>query len=207
MTEEIFRYFPLLSDTQKEKLSMLNQIYIRWNNMINVISRKDMDNFLIRHVLHSMSIAKVISFLPGTRIIDVGTGGGFPGIPLAIIFPDSKFTLLDSTGKKIKVVFSVAEELELKNVLPLCKRIEAEEKKYHFVVSRAVTDFPGFVKMTSKNIEKGGYNSLGNGILYLRGGELSYEKELYGNRFKVWNIDDFFGDPFFKTKKVVYLQA
>jgi 16S rRNA (guanine527-N7)-methyltransferase len=207
VTEEIFRYFPLLSDIQKEKLSMLNQIYTRWNNMINVISRKDMDNFLIRHVLHSMSIAKVISFLPGTRIIDVGTGGGFPGIPLAIIFPDSKFTLLDSTGKKIKVVSSVVEELELNNVLPLCKRIETEINRYHFVVSRAVTEFPGFVKMTSKNIERGGYNSLENGIIYLRGGELSYEIELYGNRLKVWNIDDFFDDPFFKTKKVVYLRV
>ncbi len=207
MTEVIFRYFSQLSEIQKDKLSKLKPVYEKWNNMINVISRKDMDNFLIRHVLHSLSIAKVINFVPGTRILDVGTGGGFPGIPLAIIFPDSEFFLLDSVGKKIKVVSSVAEELELKNVLPLCKRVEDEKNRYHFIISRAVTDFRSFVNMTSKNIDKTGHNSLGNGILYLRGGDLSAEQKQYGARMKVWNVEEFFDDLFFDTKKIVYLQV
>ena len=205
MSDNIFRYFPLLSDFQKEKLSRLKHIYDRWNSMINVISRKDMDNFLVHHVLHSMALGKVITFLPGTRILDVGTGGGFPGIPLAILFPDSEFTLLDSIEKKIKVVASVAEELELKNVIPLRTRVEDEKGKYHFIISRAVTEFPRFVTITSKNIDNSGTNSLRNGILYLKGGDLSDELAQFQNRVKVWNINDFFDEPFFETKKIIYL--
>ncbi|MGA2407420.1 MAG: 16S rRNA (guanine(527)-N(7))-methyltransferase RsmG [Bacteroidales bacterium] len=205
MSERIFKYFPLLSDIQKEKLSNLNLIYERWNSLINVISRKDMDNFFIHHVLHSLSIAKIITFLPGTRIIDVGTGGGFPGIPLAILFPDSEFTLLDSIEKKIKVVTAISDELGLKNVIPLRKRFEEEKGNYHFVISRAVTGFPEFVSLTAKNICKSGTNSLGNGILYLKGGDLTIELARFKNRVKVWRIKDFFDEPFFETKMIVYL--
>jgi 16S rRNA (guanine527-N7)-methyltransferase len=205
VSENPFGYFPLLSANQKDKLSQLKQIYDRWNSMINVISRKDMDNFQVHHVLHSLAIGKIISFLPGTRILDVGTGGGFPGIPLAILFPECEFTLLDSIEKKIKVVSAVAEELELDNVIPVRKRAEDEKTKYHFVVSRAVTEFQGFVKLTEKNIEKTGKNSLRNGIIYLKGGELAEELAPFKSRVTIWNISDFFMEPFFETKKIVYL--
>jgi 16S rRNA (guanine527-N7)-methyltransferase len=205
VSDSILRYFPLLSEDQQAKLSILKVIYDRWNSMINVISRKDMDNFFIHHVLHSLSIAKVINFLPGTRILDVGTGGGFPGIPLAIIFPDSEFTLLDSIEKKIKVVKAVSDELGLKNVNPERKRIEEEFGKFHFVISRAVTRFPEFVNLTAKNICRSGNNSLDNGILYLKGGDLSDELALFKNKLKVWDIKNFFNESFFDTKVIVYL--
>jgi 16S rRNA (guanine527-N7)-methyltransferase len=205
VAETIFRYFPSLSGAQIEQLSGLQQIYQRWNRMINVISRRDMDNFMVHHVLHSMAIAKIINFVPQTRILDVGTGGGFPGIPLAIMFPATEFTLLDSIEKKIKVVTAVAGELELKNVIPLRKRVEEENGKYHYIISRAVTEFPSFVKMTQKNIDKSEINSLRNGILYLKGGNLAAESARYNERLTVWNIKDFFSEPFFETKKIIHL--
>jgi 16S rRNA (guanine527-N7)-methyltransferase len=205
MSDIIFSYFPYLSDLQKNRLSQLKNIYDRWNSLINVISRKDMDNFIVHHVLHSLAIGKFITFLPSTRILDVGTGGGFPGIPLAILFPDSEFTLLDSIEKKIKVVSAVAGELDLKNVIPIRNRIENEKNKYHFVISRAVTDFCRFVKMTSKNIDKSGTNNPRNGILYLKGGDLSQELSQLGNRLTAVSINSFFDEPYFDTKKILYM--
>jgi len=203
--EQILKYFPSLSDLQKERLSRLKEIYFRWNAMINLISRKDMENFMTHHVLHSMAIAKIITFSSGTRILDVGTGGGFPGIPLAIMFPDAEFTLLDSIDKKIKVVNAVTEELKLENVLPLRKRAEDEKGRFDFVISRAVTAFPEFVNLTTKNITIGGTNSLRNGIIYLKGGDFEEELVPYKKRADVWDIKDFFSEPFFETKKIIYL--
>ena len=205
MPDVIFKYFRYLDQSKKEMLVRLKTIYDDWNSRINVISRKDMDDFYLHHVLHSLSIAKVISFVPGTRILDVGTGGGFPGIPLAILFPDSEFSLLDSIEKKIKVVRAVAAELKLVNVLPLRKRAEEETGKYDFVVSRAVTEFPAFVKLTSKNISKKSNNSIRNGILYLKGGDLDSELGNMKDKVKIWNISEFFSESFFETKKIVYM--
>jgi 16S rRNA (guanine527-N7)-methyltransferase len=205
VSESILNYFSSLSSIQAEQLTELEQIYTRWNSMINLISRSDMDNFMVHHVLHSLAIAKVICFTPGTRILDVGTGGGFPGIPLSILFPDSEFTLLDSIEKKIKVVASVADELELKNVIPLRKRAEDEDGKYHFIISRAVTEFSGFVRMTLKNIDKNEINILRNGILYLKGGDLSAEMARFKEKLIVWDIKDFFNEQYFETKKILYL--
>ena len=205
MQEIIFRYFPSLSSDQKEKISLLGELYGKWNNMINVISRKDMDNFYIHHVLHSMAIAKLISFNKGTKIIDIGTGGGFPGIPLAIIFPDAEFNLLDSIEKKIKVVRAVADDLDLRNVVAIRKRAEEETGKYDFIVSRAVTDFRRFVDLTRKNISETDHNNLKNGILYLKGGDLENELGLLVRKAEIVNIIDFFTEPFFETKKIIYL--
>jgi 16S rRNA (guanine527-N7)-methyltransferase len=204
--EEILKYFPKLSDHQKEQFSFLKTIYSDWNSKINVISRKDIENFYLHHVLHSLSISKLITFLPGTQIIDVGTGGGFPGIPLSILFPLAEFSLLDSIEKKIKVVREVSEELGLKNVIPLRMRIEDHKGKYDFVISRAVTAFPEFVKMTQKNIKAGGKNKTGNGIICLKGGDLTNEIKGFGNRASVIEISDFLSEPFFETKRIVYLQ-
>lgn len=190
---------------QKEKLTALKGLYEEWNSKINVISRKDMDNFCIHHLLHSLAIAKAIRFTDGTAILDVGTGGGFPGIPLAILFPASDFTLLDSITKKIKVVTAISAELDLKNVRPVVARVEEHRGKYDFIVSRAVTAFPEFIRLTSGRIKQNGNNSLRNGILYLKGGELSEELSDYKKNIKVWEIGAFFSEPFFETKRIVYL--
>jgi 16S rRNA (guanine527-N7)-methyltransferase len=207
MQELIKKYFPSLGDDQLEKLSKLKEIYDRWNSIINVISRKDMDNFFVHHVLHSLAIAKVFRFPDGSSVLDVGTGGGFPGIPLAIVFPNVQFTLLDSIAKKIRVVSEVTIETGLKNVIPLRKRAEEETAMYNFVISRAVTGFDEFVKLTSRNIKKGKTGSLSNGIICLKGGDLASELKSYSSRLQIWNISEFYSEPFFETKKIIYLPA
>jgi 16S rRNA (guanine527-N7)-methyltransferase len=205
MIEVIEKYFPGLSLQQKKKLTAMKPLYEEWNSKINLISRKDMDNFCIHHLLHSLAIEKVIHFKDGTSILDVGTGGGFPGIPLAILFPTCEFTLLDSITKKIKVVSAIASELDLKNVRPVISRVEEHRGKYDFIVSRAVTVFPEFIRLTSGKIKQNGINSISNGILYLKGGELSEELSDYKKSIKVWEIGEFFSEPFFETKRIVYL--
>jgi 16S rRNA (guanine527-N7)-methyltransferase len=201
----ILKYFPQLSDIQKERLTRLNNLYIEWNSKINVISRKDIDNFYIHHVLHSLAIAKKFIFSDGTTIIDVGTGGGFPGIPLAVIFPNSRFTLLDSIGKKLKVVEGICNELGLENITIIRSRIEDHYNKYDFVVCRAVTNFSDFVKWTSKNIAPFSKSEIKNGIIYLKGGLLDEELAGFENRVTLFNVSEFFSEPFFETKRIVYL--
>jgi 16S rRNA (guanine527-N7)-methyltransferase len=205
VTNIILRYFPDISDSQVNRFSGLKEIYQTWNSRINVISRKDFDNFYIHHVLHSLAIAKFIHFANGTRILDAGTGGGFPGVPLAIMFPEAEFFLLDSIEKKIRVVSSVADELDLTNVTAIRKRIEEEKGRYDFIVSRAVTAFPEFVKLTQKNIDPGNKNKIRNGIIYLKGGDFSAEIGAYMKKIVIRNITDFFSEPYFETKKIVYL--
>ena len=202
---EFEKYFPNITKEQSAALLRLREIYVHWNSMINVISRKDMDNFYTHHVLHSLAIAKLVDFVPGTTVLDVGTGGGFPGIPLAILFPESQFTLLDSIEKKIKVVAAVKDELKLANVTPLRKRIEEEKNRYHFVISRAVTKFPEFVKLTRKNIHTGSINKITNGVIYLKGGDMTDELSPFASKVKTYDINAFFKDEFFETKKIVYL--
>lgn len=204
--ETIKKYFPKLTADQISKLEQLEPIYNEWNQQINVISRKDIDQFYERHVLHSLAIAKVIRFTSGTSILDVGTGGGFPGIPLAILFPECNFHLVDSIGKKIKVVEAVVEELGLKNVRFSHQRAEQLKDKYDFIVSRAVTKMPTFISYVRKRISKNHNNALPNGILYLKGGNLTKEMKPIQNFHESHDISDFFEEEFFETKKVVYVQ-
>lgn len=199
----ILKYFPDLSETQKSQFQQLETLYKDWNEKINVISRKDIDAFYERHVLHSLGIAKIMSFSPGTKVLDIGTGGGFPGIPLAIIFPETEFTLVDSIGKKITVVKGVAESLDLKNVQAYHERAEKIKDKFHFVVSRAVTQMPVFLRWLKGKFEKEQFNEKHNGVLYLKGGDLA--EELAGIKCELFSLKNHFEEEFFDTKKVVYL--
>lgn len=200
--EIIEKYFPSLSPTQLEQFSKLYKLYKEWNLRINVISRKDIDFLYIRHVLHSLSIAKYIQFLPGTKILDVGTGGGFPGIPLAIMFPDVNFTLVDSIGKKILVVKAIANSLELGNVDARHVRAEQINEKFDFIISRAVTNLPQFIGWVRNKISKSSQHPISNGILALKGGELEEELNI-PQKVSVQSISEYFEEPFFKTKKIV----
>ncbi len=206
--EIIFSYFPNLSELQKKQFSQLKELYTEWNGKINVISRKDIDSLYVHHVLHSLGIAKVISFKPGTKIMDVGTGGGFPGIPLAIMFPECKFHLVDSIGKKITVVREISTALGLTNVNAQQIRAEELRTKYDFVVSRAVTELSTFVKwVENKFAPQTIFNELNNGILYLKGGDLTEELQPFKKDITVYELKDFFKEEFFETKKVVYLEV
>lgn len=203
--EIILKYFSGLPDNQFEAIRQLKSLYAGWNSKINVISRKDIDALYERHVLHSLAIAKFIRFTPGTKVLDVGTGGGFPGIPLAILFPEVKFHLVDSIGKKIKVVNSVAGTLGLHNVIAEQVRAEQLKAKYDFVVSRAVTQLPEFVSWIQKNISTRQQNAVPNGILYLKGGNLENEIRSFRKRASVQELSEWFEEEFFETKKLVYL--
>lgn len=203
--EIIQKYFPDLSEKQIELFGQLQPLYADWNAKINVISRKDFSEFYERHVLHSLGIAKFIRFTKNTRILDVGTGGGFPGIPLAIMFPDVQFHLVDSIGKKIKVVKNVAEALQLQNLTAEQIRAEQLKDKYDFVVSRAVTRLPEFVQWINFNVSRQQRNALPNGILYLKGGDLKDELKPFGRKVFVQELSAYFSEQFFETKKVVHL--
>jgi 16S rRNA (guanine527-N7)-methyltransferase len=186
---------------------MLHALYSEWNSKINVISRKDIDQLYERHILHSLGIARVMQFRPGTKVLDVGTGGGFPGIPLAIMFPESSFTLVDSIGKKIRVVNEVAAGAGIQNVKGMHARAEEVREKFHFVVSRAVTAFPDFHKWVKDKFLTDQFNALPNGILYLKGGDLTAELGRFAQKAKIFELSEFFSEPFFETKKVVYYPA
>ncbi|SDX34700.1 16S rRNA (guanine(527)-N(7))-methyltransferase RsmG [Flavobacterium degerlachei] len=202
--DEIIKHFPYLTDIQKEQFVKLDALYHDWNEKINVISRKDIDALYTKHILHSLGIAKIIKFEPGTFVLDVGTGGGFPGIPLAILFPETRFFLIDIIGKKIKVVQAVAEALELKNVKAEQLRAENVKGDFDFIVSRAVTNMPDFVSWVKTKIKKNNKHQLKNGILYLKGGDLTEELKDFPKATE-YNLADFFEDEFFETKKVVHL--
>jgi 16S rRNA (guanine527-N7)-methyltransferase len=201
----IQKYFPELTDKQRKLFSQLKPLYSEWNSKINVISRKNIDHLYEKHVLHSLGIAKIIQFVPGTSILDVGTGGGFPGIPLAIMFPDSQFHLIDSVGKKIKVVEAIVDELELRNVTFEKIRAEDINETFDFIVSRAVTSLPVFYAWVKNNISNQSNNKIKNGIIYLKGGEFQTELKDFKNRAKIYPISSCFEEPFFETKKIVYM--
>lgn len=198
------KYFPELTDLQLSQFEKLEELYKEWNSKINVISRKDIDELYLRHVLHSLGIAKVQKFASGSKVLDVGTGGGFPGIPLAILFPETQFQLVDSIGKKIKVVQGVAEALELKNLKADHMRAEKVKGEFDFIVSRAVTTMPDFVKWVRKKVAKKQNHELRNGILYLKGGDLTEELSVFQST-TLYNLSEFFEEDFFETKKVVHL--
>ena len=204
--ELILKYFKNLTPEQIEKFERLRPLFEEWNAQINVISRKDMDTFYERHVLHSLAIAKVISFEANTSILDIGTGGGFPGIPLAILFPEVEFLLVDSIGKKIKVVNAIAQELKLSNIRAIHDRAENINEQFDFVISRAVTAMPKFIKWTKSKFKNANKNSFKNGILYLKGGDLTDEMSTVKKAVQYFDIANYFEEEFFETKKVVYVR-
>ena len=203
--ESILTYFPSLNEKQIKQLEALYDLYFEWNAKINVISRKDIHNLYLHHVLHSLAIAKFIHFTPTTRILDVGTGGGFPGIPLAIYFPELEFVMIDSIGKKIKVVNEVAQATSLTNIEALHRRVQDEKRKYDFVVSRAVMNLPDFEKLVRKNISPAQKNALPNGLICLKGGDLTNELKPFKKMVDVHPLTQYFKESFFETKKLVYL--
>ena len=201
--ELIQKYFPNLTEKQIEQFIKLDELYKEWNEKINVISRKDMDSLYEKHILHSLGIAKVMAFSDRTKVLDIGTGGGFPGIPLAILFPEVHFTLVDSIGKKITVVKEVSEGIGLKNITAIHSRAEDIKGQFHFVVSRAVTQMPVFLRWLRGKFDKEQFNPKHNGVLYLKGGDLA--EELAGLKSEIFNLKDYFEGEFFETKKIVYL--
>ena len=203
--EVVEKYFPDLTGLQRERFAALGPLYEEWNARINVVSRKDIGELYVRHVLHSLAIAKVCRFVAGARVLDVGSGGGFPGIPLAIMFPEADFTLVDSIGKKVNVIKAVAESLGLENVTPVNARAEQLTGRFDYVVSRAVTDLPVFTGWVWNKIDRGQKGTLPNGILYLKGGDMADELARTGKPYELFDISSFFGEEFFDTKKVVYL--
>jgi 16S rRNA (guanine527-N7)-methyltransferase len=203
----LLKYFPDITAKQQEQFARLQELYTLWNSQINVISRKDIDLLYERHVLHSLGIAKVMSFLPGENVLDVGTGGGFPGIPLAILFPETQFHLVDSIGKKIKVVNEVASALGLKNVKASHARAEEIKEKFDFVVSRAVTQLKDFYPWVKGKFNKASKNKLPNGILYLKGGDLTQEIADAGLAVQQYHLKDYFEEEFFETKQVIYVKG
>ena len=203
--KQILKYFPNLSDEQQRQLAMLEELYRDWNAKINVISRKDIDNLYEHHVLHSISIAKMINFRPGTKILDFGTGGGFPGIPLAILFPECQFKLIDGTGKKIRVAQEVAQAIGLKNCEPQHLRGEDEKGRYDFVVSRAVMPLPDLAKIVRKNMAREQRNALPNGIVCLKGGDLQSELQPFRHIIDTAELSQWFSEEWFKQKYVIYL--
>ncbi len=202
---QILHYFPALTVNQRSQFEALFDLYLDWNTKINVISRKDIEHLYEHHVLHSLAIAQIINFQPTTHVLDVGTGGGFPGIPLAILFPETQFVLIDSIGKKIKVATEVAKSIGLKNITLKHLRVQDEKGKYDFVVSRAVMPLDDLVKLIQKNISKKQHNALPNGLICLKGGELQHEIQSYKNIAELYEVSNFFDEEYFKTKKAVYV--
>lgn len=203
--DTIKKYFPNLSEKQIEQYTALYDLYYDWNNKINVISRKDIENLYLHHVLHSLAIAKTITFRPGTTVMDMGCGGGFPGIPLAIMFPEVRFHLVDSIGKKVRVASEIATAIGLENVIATHSRAQDIKEKYNFVVSRAVMQLPELVKICRKNIGREQLNALPNGIICLKGGNIQAEVQQYKNIIEITPLENIFEEEFFKDKKVVYL--
>ena len=207
MREELKRYFPFLEERQLDLYESFGKEFLQWNEKINLISRKDTENLFIHHILHSLAIAKVCMFKPNCEILDIGTGGGFPGLPLAIMFPETKFFLVDSIGKKIKVVQAITEALGLGNVRSEQTRAETVQGKFDFIVSRAVTTFEDFIPWTRGKISNIQYHDMPNGILYLKGGDLTEELSKVKKKYQVFNISDYFEDEFFATKKVIHIEG